>query len=163
MKEREALIFITCGLLFLVALLATIIKCRKEKKKLSSLHDTVIKNDVLFKTCVQWVSLRQKGLSLVSFFHKYGYQTIAIYGMGVLGERLVDELKESDIAIKYVIDRNAVNIITDFDIYDMSGALPATDAIVVTAIYHFDMIEQRLKKLTNAAILSLEDIIYVTD
>ena len=58
----------------------------------------------------EWISLYQKNKCLSTFFDHYKYNTVAIYGMGVLGERLFDELKEHSINISFCIDNNILNI-----------------------------------------------------
>lgn len=55
----------------------------------------------------QWLYLRQKGKQLYLFFEDNQIENIAIYGMGALGERLYDELKDSSISVRYAIDRIA--------------------------------------------------------
>lgn len=108
----------------------------------------------------QWLSIRQQGKSLVAYFEKNNYKTVAIYGMKELGERLYDELKDSDVAVKYFIDKNAGELYADVDILTPDDELEPVDAIVVTATYYFDDIEETLGEKVEYPIVSLEDIIY---
>ena len=75
-------------------------------------------------------------------------------------ETLAEELMESDIRIKYGIDKNADNIYADFDIVTPDSDLEKVDAIVVTPITFFDEIENMLTDKTDCPIISLEDILY---
>ena len=52
-----------------------------------------------------WLSACLSGWRTVDFFHRYGYSTVAIYGMGLLGRQLYEELAESDLQVLYYIDR----------------------------------------------------------
>ena len=45
----------------------------------------------------KWLYLKQNGTSLDTYFKKNDYNSIAIYGMGEMGNRLYDELKQSSI------------------------------------------------------------------
>ena len=96
----------------------------------------------------------------VSFFIQNGYKTVAIYGMKELGERLYDELKNSEIAVKYVIDQNADAIYADVDVVAPEDSLEDVDVVVVTAIHYFEEIESMLGEKVDYPIISLEDIIY---
>ncbi len=108
----------------------------------------------------QWLSIRQQGKSLVEYFEKNNYKTVAIYGMKELGERLYDELKSSDVTVKYFIDKNADELYADVDILTPDEELELVDVIVVTATYYFDDIEETLSEKVEYPIVSLEDIIY---
>ncbi len=108
----------------------------------------------------QWLSLHQQGKSLVDYFEKNGYKTIAIYGMRELGERLYDEIKDSSITVKYIIDKNADAIYADVDVVAPEDHLEPVDVIVVTACYFFDTIERELSAIVKYPVVSLEDVVY---
>lgn len=82
----------------------------------------------------QWVEVKQEGKNLSEYFMRSGYKNIAIYGMSYAGETLVNELKDTEINVKYGIDRNADSIYGEIDVVSMEDDLEEVDAIVVTAI-----------------------------
>lgn len=108
----------------------------------------------------RWLEIRQQGKSLVDFFEKNGYKSVAIYGYKELGESLYKELKDSDITVKYIIDKNADAIYTDVDVVTPDDYLETVDVIVVTATYYFGEIEEVLAQKTDYPVISLEDVIY---
>lgn len=108
----------------------------------------------------QWIMNKQNGKDLKDFFLANGYKEIAIYGMSYLGERLADELSDSEITVKYAIDRNADNIYTPFELLKPDDTLPEVDAIIVTAVSFFDEIEQDLEDKVDCPIISIEDVVY---
>ena len=114
----------------------------------------------LYMAFDQWLRLRQEGKTLVEYFEKYNYKTVAIYGMKELGERLYDELANTGIEVRYVIDKNADSIYADVDVVTPDNELEPVDVIVVTAIYYFDEIEENLSDKVECPIVSLEDILY---
>lgn len=118
------------------------------------------KNDAILRIFTLWFKDKQSGKSLVDFFSENGYKNIAIYGMHYLGECLLEELKNSEINVKYVIDRNAERVNTDIEICTLEDNLSKVDAIIVTAFYYFDEIKMELCKKMDCPIISLEDIIY---
>lgn len=118
------------------------------------------KHLAIIKVFNQWMIARQEGKSIADYLKENGKETVAIYGMSYLGERLYDELKESDIEVKYAIDRNAESICTDLDVYTLEDDLPEVDVIIVTAVYFYDEIEEMLEDRVDCVIFSLEDIVY---
>lgn len=108
----------------------------------------------------QWLMLKQEGKTLVSYFEENGYNTIAIYGMGEMGNRLYDELKGSDIKIKYAIDKNASSTYSDIDVFEVEDELEKVDVVVVTAVFAFDEIEEELSEKIDFPVISLEDVVY---
>lgn len=108
----------------------------------------------------QWLLTKQEGKSIVSYFKEQGYKEIAVYGMSHVGERLLDELKGSEVTVKYAIDRNADNIYAAVDVVQPDGKLDKVDAVVVTANYYFDDIEKIMCEKVDCPILNLEDILY---
>lgn len=118
------------------------------------------KHLALFLLMNQWVAVKQKGKNLTDYFENMGYKKIAIYGMSYVGERLVEELKDSSIQIAYGIDKMAETIYSDIDLVTMENELEQVDAVVVTPIFFFDEIEEELSKKIDCPIISLEDILY---
>ena len=108
----------------------------------------------------QWVAVKQEGKNLATYFEKKGYKKIAIYGMSYLGERLLSELKDTEIQVVYGIDKNADNIYSEIQVKSLEDDLDEVDAIVVTAISFFDEIEFELEKRVDCPIVSIEDALY---
>lgn len=93
------------------------------------------------------------------YFLERGIHSIAIYGIGLLGKHLYFELKDSEIEINGIIDRE-----TDFNrkgiaLYQPEGDLPEADMIVVTVTYAYHEISGQLKKRGIRNVISLEEII----
>ena len=97
--------------------------------------------------------------SLAHTFQNMGYKSVAIYGMKEVGERLYNELKDTETEVKYVIDQNADSIYADVDIYSPDDKLPEVDIIVVTATYYYNSILSNLKDKVSCPIISLDDVI----
>lgn len=131
-----------------------------QKKKSDARVDKLRKMGEFYNILIQWLSIRQEGKTLVSYFTQNEYGKIAIYGMKELGERLYDELKDSEVEVKYIIDKNADALYADVDVVTPYDPLEEVDAIVVTAIHYFDEIEMMLEEKVGCPIISLEDIVY---
>lgn len=131
-----------------------------QRVKLEETQKMSAKHLKLFEMMNRWVRLKQEGKSLSSYFEKYDYRRIAVYGMSYAGETLVEELKGTEIEVAYGIDQRADSLYTDVDIMSMDEVLEEVDAVVVTAITFFDEIEKALCEKVNCPIISLDDIIY---
>ncbi len=114
----------------------------------------------LFLLMNEWMKTKQEGRHIKEYFEKNEYKTVAIYGLSYIGERLIDELKESGIEVKYAIDKNANSIYSDLEVYLPEDGFPDVDVIVVTAISFFDEIYDLLVSKIDCAIVSLQDILY---
>ena len=118
------------------------------------------KHLALYLMMNQWVKIKQEGKNLSSFFEREGYKEIAIYGMSYAGETLLEELEDSNIKVRYGIDRNVDRIDTGITVVAPDDDLEDVDVIVVTSITFFDEIEEMLIKKINCPIISLEDVLY---
>ena len=130
---------------------------QKEKEQWKNMSNKHLKLMLLFN---QWLITKQEKKSIIEYFHKNNIENIAIYGMSYIGERLFDELKDSDIKVKYAIDKNADNIYADIDVVLPSEKMPVVDAIIVTPVYYFYEIYEMLSSKVNYKIISLEDLLY---
>lgn len=117
------------------------------------------KHLALYLMMNQWVKVKQENKSIADYLEKNGYKEIAIYGMNYVGETLMAELANSNIKVKYGIDKNADMIYSDIDVVTPDDALDSVDAVIVTAITFFDEIEEALFEKMDCPILSMEDIL----
>ena len=106
----------------------------------------------------QWLHIKQEGKSLEDYFTNNNYHTIAIYGMGEMGKRLYDELKNSNVQIRYAIDKKGA--CSELNVCTLEDELEPVDVIVVTATFAYSEIEKELKEKVDYLVVSLEDIVY---
>lgn len=126
--------------------------CRKSAEK-------ALREMKLFE---QWLFVRQDDKRISDYFQKRNIHTIAIYGMGNIGERLYDELRDGDVTVKYAIDQKGKRICSDIDVISNpdSSMLEKVDAIVVTTVHCFEEVRRKISAKTNILVLSLEEILY---
>ena len=115
---------------------------------------------IMTKLLNRWIYNKQKNFSISKYLEEREMKQIAIYGMGDVGQRLYDELENSPIEVKYVIDRRAKQIISAVRIIDVDDIFESVDAVIVTAVYDFEEIKQALRLKLKCPIVSLEEIIY---
>ena len=150
--------------------IAALFTCMKKlasvDKKLKTCEATSSRYVMYYKTLTQWLKNRNKGIMADEFFKKQKISSIAIYGIGEMGQMLFEELKGTEIHVRYFIDKRANDIFSN-DIgtkvvgLDGISSEESVDAIVITPIYDFNAIEDMLYDMgLDATILSLEDIVY---
>lgn len=132
-------------------------EARKTVNKIQKMSD---KHLALFLMMNRWVEVKQDGKNLINYFHEKGYKSIAVYGMSYAGERLLHELKGSDIEVKCGIDQKADEIYTEVDMITPDDEIPQVDAVIVTSIYFFDEIKEKLEGVVDSPVISLEDVLY---
>ncbi|MDF2541073.1 MAG: hypothetical protein K0S47_791 [Herbinix sp.] len=133
---------------------------RLKNKVIKSETDRVKKFKGYYNLLNQWLLLKQDNKSLENYFNSNGYHKIAIYGMGELGNRLYEDLKQTNIKVAYAIDKKPGNTYSELEVYDMDADLEEVDVIVISAIFAFEEINEELSQKVNTPIISLEDIIF---
>ncbi|MFR2010914.1 MAG: NAD(P)-dependent oxidoreductase [Christensenellales bacterium] len=108
----------------------------------------------------QWILQNDRGNTIDKIMKGRGYKTIAIYGMGNVGEHLYNVLKNTDIKVMYGIDSKAVDTDYEIKVYSPDYELPNVDAIVVTIPFAFTSIKDSLEQKTANEIVSLEHILF---
>lgn len=108
----------------------------------------------------EWLALKQRGYNLKEYFEKNNYLSIAIYGMGGLGYLLYDELRNSNIKVKYGIDRESYCTYKDLTIIQPEEISVKVDVIVVTPYLAFNEIKEMLSSKTESTIISLEEVVF---
>lgn len=112
----------------------------------------------------RWLELKNKNLSLEHYFISREIKRIAIYGIGELGIRLLEELRATYIKVICIIDK-------DFKDEDYEGIpvikpqvlnqLNDIEAIVVTPFYIFGTIKEFLiTHIQEDKIISLNEIVF---
>lgn len=108
-----------------------------------------------------WMVLRNKGKMLVEYFENHNLKDVAICGLGRLGLCLYEELKNSDINVKYAIDNKAESYsYLGLKVITPEEHLEAVDVIIITKFIEYKKIVEDLRKKTSCQIVSLEDVIF---
>lgn len=158
MKKREILSAVIGGVIGFFG--GEIVTTNTMKKGIKNWETMSKKHFSLFLLMNEWMKTKQQGKSIVDYFKKEKISTIAIYGMSYVGERIYDELKNSEIEVKYAIDKNAESIYSDITVCSPEDVLQEVDAVVVTAISFYDEIRDMLSEKMSCPIISFEDILY---
>ena len=133
---------------------------KKFNKKINWYEKRVEKFQAYFDVTNEWLRLKSEGKNLSTFFEKNKWSHIAIYGMGELGNRLVEELRDSSITIEYAIDKHPDKVYSEVEVKEIGEELPPVDVIVVTPFYVYDEVEETLMNIIDYPIVSIEDVVF---
>lgn len=85
--------------------------------------------------------------NFVKKLKQMGFEKIAIYGIGPVGEYIIRVLKDSEIHVCYGIDREKMTSESGLRVYKPNDALPDIDAIINTVSYSHKEIKTQLEKV----------------
>lgn len=88
-----------------------------------------------------------------------GYQKIAIYGAGKIGESLFEKIVEHGYEIAFIMDRNISKKIGGYQAISIESEWPECDVIIVTVSYAFEEIRKQLQDKRMCPVVSLRDLV----
>jgi len=153
------LIMITMTMIIIcIACIASYIaNTRKMKKKMASLERLAKKNWNMYLLMTQWVQKLQDGRSVEAYLVKKGYKNVAIYGMSYIGQTLLNELKGSQILVKYGVDRQGIR--ASIKMIKPNETFEPVDAVVCTCLIDAKKVENVLKEKMGVPVLNIQDIL----
>lgn len=119
----------------------------------------LLKLEAAFGISIKWIEIKQKGYNLAEYFKRYNIKSIAIYGMASLGRRLYDELEDSDISIKYIIDKMPYELDKVLEVASLNEKMLEVDAIVVTVANTERKIVEEIKSMGYGNVIGLSDVL----
>lgn len=129
-------------------------------------QELVEKDDLIMSVQSDWLRLYRSGKNVASCLKRRGMFSVAIYGYGILGKQLYNELEASDIKIEYLIDQNVERLKNDkikatciANQLEHLRNMEKVDAVIVTAVFNYEEIREKLCQYTDAKIISLEDLV----
>lgn len=120
------------------------------------------RNKKKFELMCQWMKLKIRGISLMEFFRDRRIHSIAIYGMGEIGQLMYDELAmENEALIRYAIDQSGIRYAESLPVYCLDRNLPKVDVIVITPVLITDQLEEQIyEALGECVTFVFEEILY---
>lgn len=123
------------------------------------------KNDDIEKTKAnllileEWIAMYRHGRRVADVLDERGIREIAIYGMGILGSHLYQELKTSGMSVKYIIDRRPLKGVYNAEICSPGVELENVDVVIVTPVYQFEEIERNIRQVNDVLVVSLRELL----
>lgn len=124
------------------------------------LEDRLQKSNLFYLVLTRWMELKIKGRSVAEILAEKGFYNIAVYGYAELGKLLCQELFGTNIKVAYILDKKVKwTGRDDLVVYVPHKGMPTVDAVVVTAVYYFDEIEESLLQEGVKIVISLQTLL----
>lgn len=132
--------------------------CKYFEDKVSGEKEAAIeRNNLFIQTLDRWMTLRDNGISIEQYLKKLNCKKVAIYGLGVIGNHLYEELRRTEIEI-VGIDRADIYNNYQMPIYKPGGCFEDIDLIIVTPS-GYKKIFQELSENYNGEIVSFQQLL----
>ncbi len=151
--------FVSVFILLIIIIILGRLKIKNLKKILENCNAEIARIRTNDSILYDWLKIKQYGGTLEQYLKDNRIFNIAIYGCGVLGKVLYNELKDTDIHVECFIDKKYENYSFDVPVIGLDS-IPEIDVIIVSVINYYDDIVEDLLKHGQNTIISLEDIIY---
>ena len=136
--------------------------CDIQKQEAALKEKQLERKNIFYAFLVNWLKARQNGNTIADVLEKKNIKTIAIYGLGKHGHLALNDLINSDILIKYIIDKNiAIENMKNIEVLNASEIenFPQVDAIIITPFLEISSIIDSLKNKTSTKLLSLQELV----
>ena len=99
-----------------------------------------------YNTLLMWIWAHLHNTSFGDYIREKGYSSVAIYGMGALGNLLYEELEKDDIKVSFTIDSNK-GVFCRCPVYSIEEEIPKVDIVLITVeVQVGEIIDQLAKK-----------------
>ena len=129
-----------------------------KKKIIAKKKDTINKITILNEIQERWMTLRDRNVRLADLLKEKSYRRVVIYGLGVNGDHLAEELLQTDIDV-IGMDRKEIFDNYPFPILKPDVTELDVDLFIVTPIFHTEEICKQLRETQHADIITLEELI----
>ena len=128
-------------------------------KKISSIN--ALNEEYNEIMCIQnlWMEKVENGQRITDLLKQKEYSVVAIHGIGMLGVRLLNQIRQTDIEVRYIIGERKDSIYRDIPVKELSPDLEPVDVIIVTSSYYYYEIEKRIKSYLSYEVISIERLI----
>lgn len=106
-----------------------------------------------------WVQIKNRGLSIGEYLKSIGVSSVAIYGMGMIGSDLYEDLKREKIEVVYAIDQMALDYKRQLKIYHIEDDLEKVDLTIVTVLGNERKLIELVNKKTGGEAVSLMELL----
>lgn len=116
----------------------------------------------LAKIYEMWLCLREEKKSISDYLKMNNIKSIAIYGCGRIGEHLVFDLQNSQVEVKYFIDRVAQPefYYGDYKVFSPECELKQVDMVIVTNVTGEGECVQALEQKMKSKIVLINELLF---
>lgn len=122
------------------------------------------KNETLFQICSRLLALKNQGRSIAAYLQSRNVKNVAIWGCSELGERVYDELKNSDLNVVCGIDKRPENkelgVPVLLPTLENKNVISKCDAILITPVFNLTEVVDTISSLDiQAELYSIDKVL----
>ncbi len=129
------LIGLICGMIFIIYRCGFILENSKKRAD---------KFLAYFELMDQWLTCKEHNHQFTKYFSENNIKSVAIYGIGKIGNHLKYELDRGGIPLSYVIDEKENVIYEKEEHYSLKDSLPMVDVVIVTSVNEYEEIRKKI-------------------
>lgn len=126
--------------------------------------DLIAKNEFLIQILNRMLFLKQRGKHISDYLQEEDIKTVSIWGCSDIGQRVYDELKESEIKVICAIDEKPAErnlpVRTVDATMEQAQLISQSDAIIITPVLHLTEILDKISEMNiTCKIYSIDKIL----
>ena len=135
---------------------------------LTNTYRILDKDEAIIRCLKKYNMILQNNGSIADFLLDQGISTCAIYGLGALGDCVLNDLETGKVAVKYIIDRNSAEISKKIngriDVFGLNEEnYPKVDVLIISLFYAADSIKNNLKDKFNGKMIAIDECLEMVD
>lgn len=156
-RQKLMLILILLAIVFVVNVVVYEHHLRKDFVKLLKCNEKIKREFQMLNYFLKYEYWKEP---LADSLLKMNVNCIAVYGLGEVGNRVIERLEDSQIEVKYGIDcGKGADWCRNRKVYTLEEQLPQVDVILISVFDKDSEIRKKLQEKTNVKIMSLEEIV----
>lgn len=106
-----------------------------------------------------WLTNKESNKSFHDFLKKNNINSVVIYGYGVLGRHLYNELGNINVDVEAIIDKDRNKGVDEIETINIGDDIPLESAIVITPVIEANKIKEKLEKYYNNKIFYIIQLV----
>ena len=116
------------------------------------------KYELYMNTLDEWLRLEENDICIGNYFINRNIKKIGIYGYSMFAKHLIVQMKDTDVEISFLVDKQKDKLNIDIPVFLPEEALPKHDILVVTSFFYYDEIKKELGD--KYKMISLQEVIF---
>lgn len=117
---------------------------------------TSVYNDILYK----WIGMLRQGKSIAEYLKKNGISKVSVWGLGKVGNIVIEELRENKIEVLSVIlSKPYMSWVMGIPVVDKYNIPEQTEMVIVIPVYDFERIYDGMKNRGDCILIGIEELI----
>lgn len=144
---------------FIIGYIMSCLIKKRDLEKKEQIYSGIKKNEEVLN---QWLVFKQVGIGLDKILKEQNIETVAIYGMGIMGRHILRELINSDIVIRYGLDNKRMTPIDGIPVKSLRDELEKPDAVINSVLKMPDKenIEKEIQEVVGCRVISLDTLLF---